>query len=44
MKEKNLKAKDLANMLHVSKGMVSDILNFKKGLAKEIIRSLSDYF
>ncbi len=44
MEEKNLKAKDLAEILHVSKGLVSDILNYKKGLSKEIIRSLSDYF
>ena len=44
MKEKNFKAKDWANMLHVSKGLVSDILNYKKALPKEIIRSLSDYF
>ena len=44
MEEKNLKAKGLAEILHVSKGLVSDILNYKKGLSKEIIRSLSDYF
>lgn len=44
MEENNLKAKDLANLLQVSKGLVSDILNYKKGLSKEIIRSLSDYF
>jgi len=28
----------------VSKGLVSDILNYKKGLSKEIIRKLSDTF
>jgi HTH-type transcriptional regulator/antitoxin HigA len=44
MEEKNLKAKDLVEILGVSKGLVSDILNYKKGLSKEIIRSLSDYF
>lgn len=44
MEEKNLKAKDLADILKVSKGLVSDILNYKKGLSKEIIRSLSKYF
>lgn len=44
MEENNLKAKDLAEILHVSKGLVSDILNYKKGLSKEIIRSLSDRF
>ncbi len=30
--------------LKVSKGLVSDIINYKKGLSKEIIRLLSDYF
>jgi HTH-type transcriptional regulator / antitoxin HigA len=44
MEERNLKAKDLVEILAVSKGLVSDILNYKKGLSKEIIRSLSDYF
>jgi HTH-type transcriptional regulator/antitoxin HigA len=41
MEENKLKAKDLADILHVSKGLVSDILHYKKGLSKEIIRSLS---
>jgi len=44
MDEHNLKAKDLAGILHVSKGLVSDILNYKKGLSKEIIRNLSIQF
>ncbi len=44
MIENNLKAKDLADLLKVSKGLVSDILHYKKGLSKEIIRSLSEYF
>ncbi len=44
MSEKSLKAKDLTEILGVSKGLVSDILNYKKGLSKEIIRSLSQYF
>ena len=44
MKEHNLKSKDLVNILGVSKGLVSDILNYKKGLSKEIIRTLSSYF
>lgn len=37
LKEHNLKAKDLVEMLGVSKGLVSDILNNKKGMSKEII-------
>ncbi len=44
MKEQNLKAKDLAEILGVSKGLVSDILRYKKGLSKDIIRKLADYF
>lgn len=43
-KEHNLKAKDLVEMLGVSKGLVSDILNYKKGMSKEIIRKLSEHF
>lgn len=44
MAERNLKAKDLVEILGVSKGLVSDILSYKKGLSKEIIRRLSEYF
>lgn len=44
MKERDLKAKDLVEILGVSKGLVSDVLNYKKGLSKDIIRSLAEYF
>ncbi len=44
MQGQNLKAKDLVVILGVSKGLVSDILNYKKGLSKEIIRILSAHF
>lgn len=44
MRENNLKAKDLVYILNVSKGLVSDILNCKKGLSKEIIRTLAIHF
>src|ERR1044071_4137938 len=44
MDQRDLKAKDLVEILGVSKGLVSDILNFKKGLSKENIRILSQYF
>jgi HTH-type transcriptional regulator/antitoxin HigA len=44
MVESNLKAKDLAELLGVSKGYVSEILNYKKSLSKEVIRKLSDRF
>ena len=39
-----LKAKDLASILDLSKGTISKILNYQKGLSKETIRKLSDYF
>lgn len=44
MNERKLKSKDLVEILGVSKGLVSDILNCKKGLSKEIIRTLASYF
>jgi len=44
MVENRLKNKDLVSILGVSKGLVSDILNYKKGLSKEIIRRLAKYF
>lgn len=42
--DRHLKAKDLVVILEVSKGLVSDILNYKKGLSKEIIRLLAKEF
>jgi HTH-type transcriptional regulator/antitoxin HigA len=44
MEQRNLKAKDLVEILGVSKGLVSGILNRKKGLSKENIRTLEEYF
>ena len=44
MEEHHLKAKDLTEILDLSKGTVSKILNYQKGLSKETIRKLSDYF
>jgi len=44
MKDHNLKAKDLSAILGISKGYVSDVLHYKKGLSKEVIRKLADYF
>ena len=44
MQENNLKQKDLVDLLHVSKGHLSDILNYKKGLSKNVIRILSERF
>jgi len=39
-----MKSKDLVTLLNVSKGYVSDILNYKKGLSKEVIRKLATHF
>ena len=44
MKDHKMKAVDLSNLLDVSEGLVSDILNYKKGLSKETIRILSERF
>jgi len=44
MKDHKMKAVDLAKLLNVSKGYVSDILNYKKGLSKDTIRILSERF
>ena len=44
MLEKNLKANDLATILGVGKSVVSEILNYKKGISKKIVRDLSQYF
>ena len=44
MEENNLKSIDLAEILTLSKGTVSKILNYHKGLSKETIRRLSIHF
>ncbi|MEO6286585.1 MAG: transcriptional regulator [Dyadobacter sp.] len=44
MADHQLKARDIASILNVSKGYVSDILHYKKGMSKEIIRKLADHF
>ncbi|MDN5216291.1 helix-turn-helix domain-containing protein [Fulvivirgaceae bacterium BMA12] len=44
MEENNLRSKDLVKVLDLSKGTVSKILNYQKGLSKETIRKLSNYF
>ena len=44
MEEHKMKAIDLSNLLNVSAGLVSDILNYKKGLSKDTIRILSERF
>jgi HTH-type transcriptional regulator/antitoxin HigA len=44
MAENKLKAVDLASLLGISKSLVSDILNYRRGLSKEIIRKLAERF
>ena len=44
MVENNLKAADLTRIIELSKGTVSKILNYHKGLSKETIRKLADHF
>jgi len=44
MQDHHLKPQHLVDILGISKGYVSDILNYKKGLSKEVIRKLADYF
>lgn len=44
MKDHKMKSIDLAKLLNVSEGLVSDMLRYKKGISKESIRILSDHF
>ena len=44
MSEHKLKAIKLAEILGIGKGLMSEILNYKKGISKEVIRGLSSYF
>ncbi len=44
MDEHSMKAKNLVDILEIGKGYVSDILNYKKGLSKDVIRKLSAHF
>ncbi len=44
MKENNINQQKLADLLQISKGHLSDILNYKKGLSKKVIRALSHRF
>ena len=44
MADHGLRARDLVELLGVSKGYVSDMLHYKKGLSKEVIRKLAAHF
>ena len=44
MADHGLKQKDITAILGISKGYTSDILNYKKGLSKDVIRKPAEYF
>ncbi|HKH63819.1 MAG TPA: helix-turn-helix domain-containing protein [Flavitalea sp.] len=44
MADHKMKAKDLVELLGISKGYVSDILNYKKSFSKSVIRKLAGHF
>lgn len=44
MTEHKLKARDLAELLGVGKSTISEILHYRKGFSKEIIRKLAERF
>ena len=44
MESHQLKAKDLVDMLGVSKSYISEILNYRKGFSKVVIRKLAIHF
>lgn len=44
MRDHNLKATDLVDILGLSKSTISKILNYHKGLSKDTIRKLSVFF
>ena len=44
MENHSMERTQLIDLLGISKGAVSKILNYKKGLSKVVIRKLSEYF
>jgi HTH-type transcriptional regulator / antitoxin HigA len=44
MEENKLRSVDMAALLGVSKSLFSDILNYRRGLSKDVIRKLSERF
>jgi HTH-type transcriptional regulator/antitoxin HigA len=44
MSENKLRSIDLSKLLGISPSLVSDILNYRRGLSKEIVRKLADQF
>ena len=44
MEENNLKPKDLVSILGADKSLIADILNYKKRLSKNMIKTLASHF
>ncbi len=44
MEQNGLRQKDLVDLLNLSKGTISKILNYRKGLSKASIRKLASHF
>jgi HTH-type transcriptional regulator/antitoxin HigA len=44
MKDHKLKSTNIAKLLNVSEGLVSNMLNYKKGFSKDSVRILADRF
>jgi HTH-type transcriptional regulator/antitoxin HigA len=44
MEVNNLKSTDMVALLEISKSLFSDILNYRRGLSKEVIRKLAERF
>lgn len=44
MRENGIKPTELADLLEISKSVISEILNYKKGFSKEMIRKLAERF
>ncbi len=44
MDDHKIKAIELSGILGISRGYMSDILHYKKGLSKDVIRKLSSHF
>lgn len=44
MDNRNMAREELIGLLGISKSAVSQILNYKKGLSKDVIRKLSEFF
>ncbi|PUZ22524.1 HTH-type transcriptional regulator / antitoxin HigA [Chitinophaga costaii] len=44
MQENNLRSVDLVALLGISKSLLSDILNYRRGLSKDMVRKLAGHF